>query len=64
MRLLVELMGDTGVTVVYEPERPGEIRRAFSDITRARQDLGYAPDTALADGMKVTADWFRQEYGG
>jgi UDP-glucose 4-epimerase len=61
--LLVEMMADTGVTVEHEPERPGEIRRAFSDISRARHDLGYSPDTALADGMKVTADWFRQEYG-
>lgn len=63
MTLLTELMADVGVSVVHEPERPGEIRRAFSDISRARKDLGYAPDTALRDGLIVTCDWFRREYG-
>ena len=62
MALLTDLMADAGVTVVHEPERPGEIRRAFSDISKARRDLGYSPDTALADGMKITADWFRETY--
>ncbi len=62
MGLLGDVMADAGVQVVHEPERPGEIRRAFSDITRARADLGYAPDTPLVDGLKTTADWFRQEY--
>lgn len=61
--LLTELMADSGVTVEYEPERPGEIRRSFSDISRARADLGYAPDTALPTGLATTGDWFRQEYG-
>ena len=63
-RLLAEIVGDDQVTVEHEPERPGEIRRAYSDISRARRELGYAPETALADGLKLTADWFRQEYGG
>ncbi|MGZ6930067.1 MAG: NAD-dependent epimerase/dehydratase family protein [Acidimicrobiia bacterium] len=63
MGLLGDVMADANVTIRHEPERAGEIRRAFSDISRARRDLGYSPDTALADGLKVTADWFRQEYG-
>ena len=62
MVLLAELMADAGVEVVHEPERPGEIRRAFSDISRAKTDLGYAPDTPLVQGLRTTADWFRQEY--
>jgi UDP-glucose 4-epimerase len=64
MGLLRDVMADTGVQVVHEPERPGEIRRAFSDISRARTDLGYSPDMPLVDGLKATADWFRQEYAG
>ena len=63
MGLLVELMADHGVTIVHEPDRRGEIRRAFSDISRARADLGYSPDTTLRDGLLITTDWFRQEYG-
>jgi nucleoside-diphosphate-sugar epimerase len=33
--------------------------RAF-DITRARQEIGYAPRVALADGIKRTLDWYRE----
>ena len=33
--------------------------RAF-DITRARQELGYAPRVGLADGIKRTLDWYRE----
>ncbi len=63
MALLIDLMSDRKVTIVNEPDRRGEIRRAFSDISRARADLGYSPDTPLREGLKTTCDWFRQEYG-
>ena len=33
--------------------------RAF-DITRARQEIGYAPRVALGDGIKRTLDWYRE----
>jgi nucleoside-diphosphate-sugar epimerase len=33
--------------------------RAF-DITRAREELGYAPRTALREGIRLTLDWYRQ----
>jgi nucleoside-diphosphate-sugar epimerase len=33
--------------------------RAF-DITRARREIGYAPRVTLADGIKVTLDWYRE----
>ncbi|MEO6469872.1 MAG: NAD-dependent epimerase/dehydratase family protein [Acidimicrobiia bacterium] len=61
--LLGEVMADSGVTVQHQPERAGEIRRAFSDVTRARTDLGYTPDTPLRDGLAITGEWFRKEYG-
>jgi UDP-glucose 4-epimerase len=62
MALLVDLMPDREISIVNEPDRRGEIRRAYSDIARARGDLGYAPDTPLREGLKTTCDWFRQEY--
>jgi nucleoside-diphosphate-sugar epimerase len=33
--------------------------RAF-DITRARQEIGYAPRVGLRDGITRTLDWYRQ----
>ena len=39
-------------------QRAGEARRAFSDIRKARRDLGYNPCTPLRDGLVCTRDWF------
>lgn len=35
--------------------------RAF-DTTRARTELGYAPAVDLEEGIRRTADWYRQEH--
>ena len=40
------------------PERPTEIHRMFSDSTRARERLGYAPKHSLADGLQKTIAWY------
>jgi nucleoside-diphosphate-sugar epimerase len=34
--------------------------RAF-DIGRAKRELGYAPRVGLADGLRMTAEWYRAE---
>jgi UDP-glucose 4-epimerase len=38
----------------FEPARPGEIRRNFSDIRRARERLGYCPQVGLEEGLRRT----------
>jgi len=49
--------------VDYRPARAGEIDRTWCDVTRARAELGYAPVTALADGVAQTWAWFRDAAG-
>ena len=56
--VLTEVVSDRPVEVAFEPERAGEARRAFSDIRKARRDLGYNPRTPLRDGLVCTRDWF------
>jgi len=34
--------------------------RAF-DITRARTELGYAPKVSLEEGIRRTADWYKEQ---
>jgi len=41
-----------------DPPRPGDIVHSSADITRARQDLGFAPQVSLSDGLRKTADFF------
>jgi dTDP-L-rhamnose 4-epimerase len=49
-----------------EPEiigkyRVGDIRHCFSDINKARQVLGYAPEVTLDEGMAELAAWLESQ---
>jgi len=52
--------------VEVEPEitgryRVGDIRHCFSDISRAREVLGYQPRVTLEDGMRELVGWLREQ---
>ncbi len=38
----------------FGPERPGDIRNSWADISAAREALGYEPHVALEDGLRRT----------
>jgi UDP-glucuronate 4-epimerase len=40
------------------PEQPGDVRQTYADITRAATELGYAPQTTLADGLAQYIAWY------
>lgn len=44
----------------YAPARAGETFRIYLDATCAREDLGWDPTVALADGLRKTVEYFRQ----
>lgn len=44
---------------VHEEARAGEVRDIHLECTRARQVLGWTADTALADGLAKTVEYFR-----
>jgi len=46
--------------VTYEPARPGEVTRYVADISKARQLLGYEPQTPLTAGLPKGIEWARQ----
>jgi nucleoside-diphosphate-sugar epimerase len=43
------------------PERPTEIHRMFSDSTKARAALGWAPRHSLAEGLQKTIAWYSDQ---
>ncbi len=45
---------------IYGP-RYEDISRRVPDIARMKTVLGVAPQTSLADGLRATIDWFRQD---
>ncbi len=44
--------------VVYEDFRAGEVVRTWCEIDKARDGLGFAPETPLEDGLRHTWEWF------
>ncbi len=43
------------------PARPGDINRISLDASKAKVDIGWAPQFSLEDGLKSTVDWFKQQ---
>ncbi len=50
----------TGKKAIIEqlPEQPGDVRKTFADISKARKLLHYEPKTELKDGLRKFYDWF------
>lgn len=47
------------------PEQPGDVPATFADVSRAREELGYAPSTDVRTGVAAFVDWYRaMEDGG
>jgi UDP-glucose 4-epimerase len=44
----------------YEPARAGEVTRYVADITKARNLLGYEPQTPLSGGIPKAIRWQRE----
>ena len=48
------------VEPVHGPERLGDIRQSFADVSLARFELGYTPRVKLEEGLSRTVDYFAQ----
>jgi UDP-glucuronate 4-epimerase len=59
---LIEAIGKTaGVTPVVEraPVPRGDVDATFADIRRAYEELGWAPQVPLSEGLRSVCDWLR-----
>jgi UDP-glucose 4-epimerase len=55
---LNKLLG-TDVAPQNAPARAGDVRHSRADITKARRELGFEPDVAFEEGLRLTVDWYR-----
>jgi UDP-glucose 4-epimerase len=60
--LLCRASGRT-VKVEYQPPRPGEVRHASADISKAAHVLHYAPTIEFARGLRDYISWFQSKSG-
>lgn len=60
---LFELLGKgmgLKAAAVYGPAKLGEQRRSSLDISRARERIGWRPQTALSEGLEKTIEYYRR----
>ena len=62
-RLLQEVAG-TDLPIEFTPRRPGEQQRSLVNADKARELLGWSPQTTLADGLAKTYEWFARQRKG
>lgn len=55
---------EAGKQIVYEPERPGDVRRHIANTFLAEDLLGFKPTIDLNEGLKRTIDWYKQNLRG
>jgi len=56
---LIESETGKTVTIIHGKTRLGDVKRNYSDISKARKMLGFNPKFTLETGLKNTFDYFR-----
>ncbi|MHA7943424.1 SDR family oxidoreductase [Formosa sp. 3Alg 14/1] len=54
----IKTAADSNLEPVYGPSRQGDVRDSLADISKAERLLGYKPQFTVAEGLKITWDWF------
>jgi len=49
---VLRLAGLRALRLKHGPPRPGDIRRSWADISKARKLLGYEPKVGLEEGIR------------
>jgi UDP-glucose 4-epimerase len=58
---ILKARGITPPTIRHQASRTGDVRRNFSDITKAIARLGWRASVPLEQGLNRTVDWFLAE---
>ena len=59
VKYLADITGNDA-NVKYGPERPGDVRHSFADISKAQNLLGYHPEVLFQEGLESTVNWYRE----
>ena len=59
VNIIVELMDWKG-GIVYEPDRPADVRRHIANIYLAEDLIDFKQTVSFEEGMKLTVDWYQQ----
>ena len=49
--------------IEFLPMQPGDVHKTYADISAIQRDLGYAPTTAIEQGVPSFVRWYRDYHG-
>ncbi len=58
VKLIINYLGKSESLITYVTDRKGHDMRYAIDPTKITAELGWAPETMFADGIKKTIDWY------
>lgn len=56
----IKELTDFNGEIAWDTSRPDGQPRRFYDMTRFKNALGYVPSTSLAEGLKKTIEWYKE----
>ena len=59
---LVEKSVGQKAVIQVMPEQPGDVDRTCADISKARALLGYSPKVTFEEGIRKTAEWYKNAH--
>lgn len=60
--IVIRILGKSNLQPVnIDKGRPGDVRRHFADIRKARCILGFEPSTDIQQGIQKYVDWFTKQ---
>jgi UDP-N-acetylglucosamine/UDP-N-acetyl-alpha-D-glucosaminouronate 4-epimerase len=54
-----ELLG-ADIEPTYEPERPGDIKHSWADVSLAREVIGFEPVVQFDEGLQQAFQWYKE----
>jgi UDP-glucuronate 4-epimerase len=58
VRLIEQALGKEAIRELV-PMQPGDVPETCAEVDDLRRDVGFAPDTPIAEGVKRFVDWYR-----
>lgn len=59
-KVMLDLITGTGSKIIHVPQRPGQVDRHISSVSKSKSVLGWASDVALPEGLHKTVKWYRE----
>ncbi|NCF38688.1 MAG: 3-beta hydroxysteroid dehydrogenase, partial [Planctomycetia bacterium] len=63
IEIVEEIIGRSA-RIEVQPPRHGDQLRTHANITKARQVLGYSPETTPQEGLRAEVEWYKSRILG